>query len=143
VVQVLAAIEELAPMLARAQEVLDEAAASLPKPSRSEVEAMRDLRQPVTPEAFLLARLYFAALAVESAVALLQSSDAECFLALAEAFARNEFPTDLVPFRELATGAGHGDLVARQSLDAAVSEAQANSERGAAQRNPRAEPGKT
>lgn len=128
--QVLAAIDELLPMLRRAEESLDGAAKALPKPSRAEVGAMRDVEQPVTPETFLLARLHFAALNVENACSLLEI-DAECFLGLDEAFVRGEYPTDLLPFRELAIGAGHGDLVARESLDAAVAEAQARAGRGA------------
>jgi hypothetical protein len=125
VAEVLATIEELAPVLDRAQDVLETASSRLPKPSRVELEAMREREQPVTPEAFLLAWLHLATMAVENALSWLESIDPGCFLALEQAFARGEFPTDLVQFRDLAIGAGQEDLVAREGLDAALALEQA------------------
>jgi hypothetical protein len=124
--EVLAMIEELTPVIARVQEVLDAAAGSVAKPSRAELEGMRDLRQPVTPEAFLLARLHLASHAVESACSWLQSIDADCFLALKEAFAKNAFPLDLVQLRDLALGAGLAELVGREGVETALAFEQAS-----------------
>ena len=66
VTEVLAMIEELTRTFERDEEALGQAAQRLTKPSRADLEAMRDLQRPVTPEAFLLARLHRAAVAVEA-----------------------------------------------------------------------------
>ena len=119
VAEVLATTEELARQLDAAQEVLAEASSRLTQPSRAELEAMRDLRQPVTPQAFLLARLHLAVMAVENAWSWLQCIDSESLAALAEAFEEGQFPA-LVQFKDLAIGAGQGDLVRREGLEMAL-----------------------
>ena len=126
VAEVLATIEELAPQLERVQGVLAVAARRLAKPSRAELVGMRDIRHPVTPEAFLLGLLHLASMSVESAWSWLESVDSASLVALDEAFARGEFPTDLVQFRDLARGAGQEELVGRESLEAAVAMEQAS-----------------
>jgi hypothetical protein len=125
----LAMIDELALQLESLQAAFSETAGRLAKPSREDLEAMRDLRQAVTPEAFLLARLHLAELAVENAWSWLESIDAACFVALDEAFDRGAFPVDLVRFEDLARGAEQEQLVSREALERALDVEEADAAR--------------
>jgi hypothetical protein len=134
VTEVLAMIEELTRTFERDEEALGQAAQRLTKPSRADLEAMRDLQRPVTPEAFLLARLHRAAVAVEDAWSCLQSIDGESLQALEGAFAEARFP-GLVQFRDLAAGAGELDL-ANRALPAAPATEAALRRRGLNEESP-------
>ena len=118
VAEVLAMISEIVAQADKLQEAVLAAESRLPKPSRAELEAMREVRQAVTPEAFLLARLGMAYRELENAWSVLEGVDVDAFDPLFEAFADGHFPLGLVSFRDLACAAGHGDLVGRKKFEA-------------------------
>jgi hypothetical protein len=118
--QVLAIISEVVVQTDRLQGVVQAAEDLLPKPSRAELEAMREVEQAVPPEAFLLSRLDVAFRYLENAWSLLESIDTGTFDQLADAFAAGDFPMGLVDFYALARAAGHDDLVGREALERAL-----------------------
>jgi hypothetical protein len=111
--EVLAMISEIVAQADRLQEAVSLAQRRLPKPSRAELEAMREGRQAVPPTALVLVRLGRAFRDFENGWSALEGLDAEVFDFLTLAFAEGHFPEDLLAFDDLARAAGHGDLVRR------------------------------